>query len=56
MSPFQLINIFTANIQSRTVVLKLYKHTKPLCSFPSFCQTPFLSYIPYLLDCKPRLI
>jgi len=24
------------------VVLKLYKHADPLCSFPSFCRTPFL--------------
>jgi len=27
------------------VVLKLYKHTEPLRSFPSFRRTPFLPYI-----------
>jgi len=25
-----------------TVFLNLYKHAEPLCSFPSFCRTPFL--------------
>jgi len=25
-----------------SVVLKIYKHAKPLRSFPSFCRTPFL--------------
>ena len=27
------------------VVLKLYRHTEPLRSFPSFCRTPFLPNI-----------
>jgi len=30
------------NPGSRSVVLKLYKHTEPLRSFPSFFQTSFL--------------
>jgi len=27
------------------VVLNIYKYAEPLCSFPSFCRTPFLPNI-----------
>ena len=35
------------------VVLNLYKHAEPLCSFPRFCQTP---YLPNITESKIGLL
>jgi len=31
------------SVSSRSVVIRLYKHTEPFCGFPRFFRTPFLT-------------